>query len=78
MENHQNKSYRSLKVIKLFNRQLFGFEMHLNMPYLECIFFFANDLECKGTKIKVVEFKKLFNFIVDNIFVCSLKQLIYT
>jgi hypothetical protein len=72
--NSQNKSCRSLKVIKLCSLQLFYLKS-FRLSKIVCKFVkfkisnFANNLGWKSVKMKVVELQKLFKFVVNNFFI---------
>jgi len=74
-QNHQNKSCRSLKVMKLCSWQLFYLNSFrfskIEYKYVKFkiqILQTTSDDE-KSVKIKVVELQKLFIFVVDNFFI---------
>jgi hypothetical protein len=68
------KSCKSLEVMKLFNWQLFHLKsfglpkLHLNLSNLKYKFLQTTS-DGKSTKIKIVELKKLFIFVVNNFFI---------
>ena len=73
-QNHQNKSCRSLKVMKLCSWQLFYLNSFrfskIESKYVKFkIQILQTTSDEKSVKIKVVELQKLFIFVVDNFFI---------